>query len=81
MRYLWIDRQPGDAAGRRERFENLRRLSGEMRHEVEGRMTATRSELGRCGAELDANEILQRRDYAFCLYPESVLKPFCRGFL
>jgi hypothetical protein len=28
-----------------------------------------------------ANAILQRRDYAFCLFPENVLRPFCVQFL
>jgi hypothetical protein len=35
----------------------------------------------RWGQELEANEVLGRRDYAFCLYPESSLRPFCTQFL
>ena len=40
-----------------------------------------RQELARVDAELQANAVLRRRDYAFCLYPEAALRPFCASLL
>jgi hypothetical protein len=37
--------------------------------------------LSDCEQQLRINAVLQRRDYSFCLYPESVLRPFCTQFL
>ena len=34
------------------------------------------TELTRCRRAVAANAVLQRRDYAFCLYPEATLRPF-----
>jgi hypothetical protein len=39
------------------------------------------AELEGCDRRLQANAILRRRDYAFCLYPEATLRPSCDRFL
>jgi hypothetical protein len=76
-----IARQPADARARRERYQTLRTLTQKLRPYVAEREQVLREELGRCEYELLANGVVQRRDYAFCLYPEEVLRPFCVQFL
>ncbi len=77
----WIDRQPADPAGKRERFETLRRLNEQLRPYLPGRERAVQEELDRWERVRAANAVLRRRDYAFCLYPEAQLRPFCTRFL
>jgi hypothetical protein len=77
----WIERQSDDAAGRRQRFARLRELTAALRTPLEGHERELRAELDRCGHELEANAVLRRRDYSFCLYPEDGLRPFCTQFL
>jgi hypothetical protein len=77
----WIAREPTDAHSRRERFQLLRELAAELRRylfEEERRIDDERQE---CERQLQANAVLQRRDFAFCLYPEAELRPFCQQFL
>jgi hypothetical protein len=77
----WIARRPATSAERRERFRTLRTLTEELRHPLEPREEQLRRQLRLCEQELRTNAVLQRRDYSFCLYPESVLRPFCTQFL
>jgi hypothetical protein len=77
----WIARQPEARPQRRERFRRLRALNELLRPWVAGRADRLERELARCEHEVRANAVLRRRDYAFCLYPESVLRPFCTQFL
>src|SRR5262249_20733301 len=76
-----VVQQPHDASQRRERFQRIRALTAEIRPFLAGRAQQVREELARCEAELEAAAILRRRDYAFCLYPEGLLRPFCERFL
>jgi hypothetical protein len=39
------------------------------------------AERERVRSEVEANAILQRRDYAWVLYPEETLRPFLQRFL
>ena len=77
----WIARAPKTAAERRERYRMLRSLNARLAAALPDFQERLRQELAACEHELQANAILQRRDYAFCLYPEAALKPFCQGFL
>ncbi len=72
----WIERSPTSGPQRRERFEALRDLTARLRVPLEGEERRLRDELSRCERSLAANAVLQRRDYAFCLYPEASLRPF-----
>ena len=74
---------PADRAGRRERFRSIRAVTEKLREQTAGdqRVAEVQADLARCERELVANEILRRRDYAFCLYPASLLSPFCQRFL
>jgi hypothetical protein len=77
----WIDREPATAEGRRERFRVLRALTGELRRPVQAREEQLRRELDHCRRQLQANAVIQRRDYSFCLSPADSLRPFCTSFL
>jgi hypothetical protein len=48
---------------------------------VDEQLAAVRSQRTRADQEVAANAILRRRDYAWVLYPEDVLRPFLQGFL
>jgi len=77
----WIARQPGEARARRERFEALRALTLNLRPHVQGQLVAAKRELAERKQQLQANAVLSRRDYAFCLFPEAILRPFVTQFL
>lgn len=77
----WIARPPADPAGKRERFEALRALTEQLRAPLAERAQDLRGQLTRCRHAVAANSVLRRRDYAFCLYPEARLRPFCTQLL
>ena len=77
----WIQREPADKAGRRERFRMIRELTTRLRVPLEGAERRLRDELAESGKQVEANQVLTRRDYSFVLYPEEVLRPFCEQFL
>jgi hypothetical protein len=80
-KHEWIARQPATSAERRERFHTLRRLTEELARPLRPREDQLRRQLRDCEQQLRTNAVLQRRDYSFCLFPESVLRPFCTQFL
>jgi hypothetical protein len=77
----WIEREPGSAQERRERFGALRASTRQLRPFLAERLRVTRRELEEGERQLQANAVLRRRDYAFCLYPEESLRPFLTRFL
>ncbi len=77
----WIGRNPVQDEERRQRFTELRRLTGLLRGYVNASEYELEDELVRRANEIRANEVLQRRDYAFCLYPEAELRGFYTPFL
>jgi hypothetical protein len=74
-------REPADKAARRERFRTLRELTERLREPLAGAEHRLRDELAACERQVEANEVLTRRDYSFVLYPEETLRPFCEQFL
>lgn len=77
----WIARAPATRAERRERFRRLRRLSDELRPGVADAIAEAEQSLAKVERESRANALLRRRDFAFCLYPEATLRPFCTRLL
>ncbi len=77
----WVARQPTDAAERRQRFRILRELTEQLRPYVADRERTVAAALAQAEQQLQRNAVVQRRDYAFCLYPEAILRPFCSQFL
>jgi hypothetical protein len=78
---LWIDRTPTTGPERRERFEMIRKLTAALRAPLEGEERRLRDQLWQCEKQVEANAVLRRRDYAFCLYPEATLRPFLTQML
>jgi hypothetical protein len=76
QKQAWIERVCFTAAERHARFFEIRRLTELLRPSLEGETEASRRAAEDCRARLHVNEILSRRDYAFCLYPEAMLRPF-----
>ncbi len=72
---------PADRRGRRERFRQLRDITAALREAIADLLAAGHGLLDECEAQVRANEILERRDYPFVLYPEETLRPFCERFL
>jgi hypothetical protein len=54
----------------------LRSLNRQLHPYVADAEAAVAAELARVEEELSANEVLQRRDYPFCLFPEAKLRDF-----
>jgi hypothetical protein len=77
----WVARQPVGAAEKHQRFQKLRELTASLRFFVNEKERLLQEELVQCRKEVHANRILQSRDFAFCLYPEETLRPFCTQFL
>jgi hypothetical protein len=77
----WI---AGCAAGNVNRHDchiALKSLNRQMAPFFAEARNRLKDEIQRRGHELKANAVLQRRDYAFCLFPEEMLRPFCSQFL
>ncbi|MCE9567246.1 MAG: hypothetical protein K8U57_35030 [Planctomycetes bacterium] len=70
-----------DHAARKTWFRELQQLTEQLRVLVAGRVPLAEAELTRIRAEVAANEVLQRRDYSWVLYPEETLRPFLQRFL
>jgi hypothetical protein len=77
----WIARPAPDRQTRRERYQALRALTEQLRPHLAAREHQVRKELERSRGQLEANAVLRRRDYSFCLFPEEVIRPFCTQFL
>jgi hypothetical protein len=71
----------GDHQVRREWFRALQQVTSQLRQFVADRIPTVEKVEREIRLELEANEILQRRDYAWVLYPEATLKPFLQQFL
>jgi hypothetical protein len=81
QKQAWIARAPCTGPERRERYRALQHLTADLRPYLAQRERQVRQELVRCDFQRQVNAVLKRRDYAFCLFPESVLRPFCTRFL
>jgi hypothetical protein len=77
QRQWWIEHESGNSPERRKRFAELRSINEQLHEPLAEEDERTRQELARITEQLNANAVLHRRDYSFCLYPESVLRPFC----
>jgi hypothetical protein len=70
----WIGRQPANRCQRRLRFRTLRDLNEQLWPYVSDAERETLEETIEVAAKLEANQILQGREYAFCLFPEEKLR-------
>jgi hypothetical protein len=77
----WVAREPATAPSRRDRYRRLFNLTENLRPFVSDDEASLRMQHERCVQEVEANAILKRRDYAFCLYPEEMLRGYFAEFL
>jgi hypothetical protein len=77
----WISFEAEGPAQRRDRFRHLRHLNGLMQPFVSDEAACIGQELALCERQVEFERALCDRDFAFCLYPESKLRPFCQRFL
>lgn len=75
----WITQRPTNRLERRERFRNIRHLGEEMRAALADQIEVGKVRLAQLEQHLQANALLGRRDYAFCLHPEAGLRPFLQN--
>ena len=80
-REQWVKRTPAAAASKKQRFLALRQLNGQLASRLSATEKEYRLEWQQCREEVQANAILDRRDYPFCLYPEESLRSFYGRFL
>ena len=73
--------EPRGKAERKAWFRELSELTEQIRPWVSNQMETTKGELARLERETGANELLLRRDFPWCLFPENVLREFCRRLL
>ena len=66
---------------RRDRYTRLREYARQLRPFVADDLRESLRHRDRVAREVAANAVLARRDFAFCLFPEATIKPFCTHFL
>ncbi len=76
-----IAEAPADAVGKLERFLDLRSVTTRLGTPLVESVCRLRDNLTVADRNLEANEVLRRRDYSFCLYPGEMLRSFCWQFL
>jgi hypothetical protein len=79
--HLLAAMEPSDKTGRRQWYRELREVGDQLRPLTASRRTEVRNWLTRARQEAAANAMMRRRDFAWVLYPEEVLRPFLRQFL
>ena len=72
----WIGRDVSTHPERVERFERIREINASLLPFVEPQMQRLRLEREECGRQVELHDVNSRRDYAFCLYPEEMLRTF-----
>jgi len=71
---------PQTAQNARERCQAIRRVNAALQPPLDDRREQLSQRLAETSRKLQAESILAWREYAFCLYPESTLREFCRGY-
>jgi hypothetical protein len=72
-----IAQRPQTRRGRRARFAELARITAQLRTAVADLLQTSGQALDRLAAQLHANSLLSRRDFACWLHPEPSLRSFC----
>jgi hypothetical protein len=72
---------PVGQPARRDRYTQFRELAKRLRPLVGEDLRGAVKRRDRVEQEVAANEVLGRRDFAFCLFPEEKIRPFCAQFL
>jgi hypothetical protein len=78
---MWIARTGATRRERRQRYLALRDLTQRLCSFLEEPIRARFREVELCRRHVQANALLRRRDYAFCWYPEKLVRDFCTEFM
>ncbi len=73
--------EPSHKVARKHWFRQLGAVTGKLRSLVSDEIDAAKREWDRRQREMHANDLLMRRDYAWCLFPEELLRGYCSRFL
>jgi hypothetical protein len=76
-----LGHEPNGKGERRVWFRQLRAATDQLRPFVAEQIEAANRLLERHECEAAANELLMRRDYPWCLFPEPVLRDFCQRLM
>lgn len=77
----WLQRGRESKAARQARYRAFRQINHRLREAARTQQQQVTRQLLLAKQHVEANEVLGRRDFAFCLYPEEMIKPFCQRFL
>jgi hypothetical protein len=72
----WIRRDGATHAARVERFQRIREVNAQLHPHVQAKFAQVQAGLQECAGQIEQDETAARRDYAFCLYPEEMLREF-----
>jgi hypothetical protein len=81
QKLAWLTRPTTDPHDLRARHRAMKHLNQDMAPFFHDSQTQLHQQLAQVQKQLHANTILQRRDFAFCLFPEALLRSFCTRFL
>ena len=76
-----ITREPTEKSERKRWYEELRTITLRLREFIEQERTIAESNQTRSQREWRANQLLRRRDFAWCLFPEEVLRSYCHHIM
>lgn len=74
----WIARDGATHAERVERFQQIRAINAKLQPHVAAEMQQTQTAFEESKRQIAVHAVAARRDYAFCLYPEAMLREFFR---
>jgi hypothetical protein len=72
-----IASEPSHKVARKHWFQKLTSVTERLGAFVNEEIAFAEGELERCRREMQANQLLMRRDYAWCLFPEELLRDYC----
>lgn len=72
-----IASEPSHKIARKYWFQKLNSVTERLSAFVNEEIAFAKAELERCKREMQANQLLKRRDYAWCLFPEELLRDYC----
>lgn len=77
----WLRRSASSREERQRRFQTIRELNRQIAAQLEGTIQKRRRQLVNCGREIRSRQILDRRDFSFCLHSEASLRAFLTGIM
>lgn len=77
----WLKHDQTTKTARGTRYHALRKNNHQLRLTIREQWGRVTRQLIEAEQQLEANAVLSRRDFAFCLHPEETLRRFCQQFL